>query len=92
MTGVASRVSEITPPPSAGGSRVINTDDADIDMHVERAPRIVTWGLNYKPHKNLIIARKTSPASTNPLIFLHPKSPIKCLFVDAAFGCGAALT
>jgi hypothetical protein len=26
------------------------------------------------------------------LIFLHPKSPIKCLFVDAAFGCGAALT
>lgn len=44
-----------------------------------------------KPHKNLIIARKTSPASTNPLISLHPKSPIKCLFVDAAFGRGTTL-
>jgi hypothetical protein len=39
------------------------------------------------PHKNLIIARKTSPASTNPLISLSPKSPITCFATLPNFAC-----
>jgi len=78
------RVAEIKPPPSAGGSRVIDTRTMPTSTSMwKEAPGSSPGASITKPHKNLIIARKTSPASTNPLNFSAPESPIPCLFVDA---------